>query len=320
MFLASKPPHDFTLTLDVTDYFEEEYDVEEIYEGGFARPLRLSERDVLVVATFNEDPDAPGFTLSLPEQDAPSTEEQAEIMRGMGRVLGSELDYDAFLEAVSDDPVLGPIAHRHVGFKRLSRADFYEDTIRLVIRTRIAHEKTKRKMVRAVREAYGTTFQWRGRSYFAYPRPEVLAEVDPADLRDHGLSKRKGEYITGLAKMVVDGELDLAEIELADPQTFHDLALTIRGVGPSSAQFLMLRRNRSDAAFMTRDDPGASGLLRWFLPRYGIDPKEADPEAVDAVLSRWEGFEAMVSHTLYYDHVIADLEKAHQAALDAQAT
>jgi 3-methyladenine DNA glycosylase/8-oxoguanine DNA glycosylase len=311
MFLSSKPPHDFTLTLDVTEYFEEEYDVEEIVEGGFARPIRLPERDVLVVATYNDDPDAPGFALTLPDQDAPDADEQAAILAAMGRVLGSELDYDAFIEAVADDPHLGSISLRHAGFKRLSRADFYEDAIRLVIRMRIAHEKTKRKMVRAVREAYGTTFQWRGRAYYAYPRPEVLAEVDPADLRAHGLSRRKGEYITGLAKMIVDGELDLAALEEASPTEFHETALGVRGIGPSSAQFLMLRRNRSDAAFMDADDPSSGGLLRWFLPRYGIDPKEADPEAVAEVLGRWEGFEAMVSHTFYYDHVMAELEKAH---------
>ena len=315
MFLASKATHDFTLTLDVEDYFEKEYDAEEIMEGGFARPLRLEERDVLVVGRFNEDPEEPGFELSLPEQDSADEDEERQILAAFGRVIGSNLDYDAFAAKVADDPVVGPKASRHHGFKRLSRADFYEDAIRLVIRTRIAHEKTKKKMVAAVREAYGTAFEWRGRTYYAYPRPEVLAGVEPEDLKSHGLSLRKGEYITGLARLVRDGELDLDEMESADPQTFVDTAVGIRGIGPSSAQFLMLRRNRSDALFMNRDDPGASGsLLRWFLPHYDVDPKEATSEQVDEVLERWEGFEAMVSHVFYYDHVIAELEKAHAKA------
>ncbi|MEM1348393.1 MAG: hypothetical protein AAGI01_07565 [Myxococcota bacterium] len=312
MELASKGPHDFYLTLDVVEYFEREYTVEDIAEFGFARALSLSERDVLVVAVFNDDIDTPVFKIKTPDQDALSAEERSEVLHQLGRILGADLDNRAFYEQVADDPVLAPLVEKHYGFKRLKRASFYEDAVRQVIRTRIAHEGTKKRMVHDVRTTWGTSFAWRGQQYATYPRPEVLAEVDPEQLRDFGISKRKGEYIVGLAKRIVDGELDVAEMEALDPDTFYERAQTIRGLGPSSAQTLMLRRGRSDASFPPHDIKGEEkGLRRWLLPRYGVDPDEAHEEEVAEVLKLWTGYESLVAGLIYYDWLMNQLEKQY---------
>lgn len=317
MQLESKGHHDFYMALDAKEYFEQEYSAEEIVEAGYVRPLRLATRDVLVVAQFIEDAESSHFDLSLPDQDQPDHAEEQQILRQMSRVLGCGIDTSASALALADDPIVGPMLEQHQGFKRVSRADFYEDAMRLIIRTRISHEATKQRMVKDVREGWGTSFEHRGVNYWSYPRPEILAAVDPADLRDFGISKRKGEYITGLAKLIADGELDVDELEALSPQDFYDRVVKIRGIGPSSAQFLVLRRDRPDAIYpieQTKSGANSNRMLKWLLPAYGLDIQDASRDEIDEVVSGWEGHEAIVAHYFYYNWLMGELEKQHQSS------
>lgn len=310
MEIESSAPHDFGLTLDVDDYFELEYDPIEVFRHGYAKPLQLSERDVLAVISWNERVEDPIFGVDFPHHDLTEVE-RTEARAAIRRIVGADIALEPFYDCVSDDPVLGPLVDEHRGFKRLSGADFYEDAIRSIVSTRISHEPTKKRMVRDVRETWGTAFTHRDRTYFGYPRPDVLETADPEDFREYGISKRKGEYITGLASEIADGELDLAAMEEASPREFYDRALEIRGMGPWTAQSLMLRRNRPDACFPSHRSGGKEkGIRRWILMAYDLDPDETADEEWKELRSRWEGFEALVSQYLYFDWQMRQLSDA----------
>lgn len=301
MDIDSRAPHDFGLTLDVDDYFEAEYDPIEIFRHGYAKPLRMPERDVLAVVGWNEQIDDPVFGVDVPRHDLNEVERE-RTRSAIRRILGADIDLEAFYDCVEDDPVLAPLVERHRGFRRLSGADFYEDAIRSIVGTRISHDPTKKRMVRDVRETWGSAFTHRDTTYYAYPRPEVLADVDAEKFREYGVSKRKGEYIAGLAADIAEGRLDLDALEEASPRDFYERALEIRGIGPWTAQSLMLRRNRPDACFPSHQSDGKEkGIRRWLLMAYDEDPDETSEEEWQKLRSRWEGFEALVSQYLYFD-------------------
>ncbi len=317
MYLESKPPHDFYLALDVDEYFEAEYDAEEIFKGGFARPLNLADRTVLAVMHYNDNPVEPGFEVEFPDQDAPTGAEEADARRQLGRVVGTNLDVAALLETLDDD-VMREIVEEHYGFKRISRACFFDDAMRYIIRTRISHEPTRKRMVKDVRERWGEALQWRGRTYYSYPRPEVLRSVDPDDFREFGISRRKGEYVVGLAELIASGELDQWALEQMSPEDFWEAVTAVRGIGPSTAQSLMFRRNRSDGNFMSRKAKSGKykgmerGWRRWILPHYGLDPDAATEADYEAVRDRWRGYEALVSQYMYFNHLMAQKEREHE--------
>ena len=311
--LPSLAPHDFWLTLDVLDYFEAEYDPEIIDAQGFVKPLTLSTRDVLTISEFNGDVQAPAFTVSFPDQDL-TLAELEEVRAQLSRVFGAGIDTQAYLDKIKGDEVLEPLAMEHYGFKRLARASFYEDTIRRVVHSRISHGPTKKRMLKDVRAGWGSAWQWEGVDYWAYPRPEVLAQVDPKDLRELGISTRKGEYITGLARLITDGELSLQELEQCSPQRFLELASGVRGIGPSIAQLLLLQRDRPDAIFPPREVKGQEkGMRKWIFPKFGLDPDTATAEQAAGVLARMEGFEALASSYFYYDWVSTQLARAFES-------
>lgn len=301
MELRSKSPHDFSLTLDVDDYFEHEYEPMEVYRHGYVRPLRLEERNVLAVVRWNERVDDPVFEVEFPRHDLVE-DERSQAERAVRRIVGADIDLQAFHEAVEDDAVLAPLVEQYWGFKRLSGADFFEDAIRSIVGTRISHDPTKKRMVRDVRETWGEAFMYRDTTYYAYPRPAVLAEADPEAFREFGVSRRKGEYIVGLAGEIASGDLDLEELERADPEAFYERVLEIRGIGPWTAQSLMLRRNRSDATFPSHESGGREkGMRRWILMAYDRDPNETSEKEWQQLRDRWSGHEALVSQYLYFD-------------------
>lgn len=311
--IQSCSPHDFFLTLDVEDYFEKEYEAEEIFRGGFARPLTLSGRDILAVIRWNENPEDPVFHVDFPDQTL-SADEEEEAGDAIRRTLGTDLDTGAFYDAVAEDDVLGPIVETHYGFKRLSRANFFEDAMRSIIRTRISHGPTQKRMVRDVRKTWGQAFEWRDRTYYSYPRPAVLATAEPQELREYGISKRKGEYIIGMAREIVDGELDVDALEEMSPEDFYERVQEIRGIGPSTAQSLLLRRNRSDAVFPSHKTKGKEkGIRRWILMSYGMDAHDTPEDEWQALHDRWRGYEALVSQYFYYNWIMEQKEAEYEA-------
>lgn len=317
MRVPTVAPHRFFLTLDVDEYFATEDDPEEIAQFGLVRGLNLAGRSVLAVIRFNEDWNAPAFEVTLPGQDPPTPAEEVELGRLVGRIVGSNVDVAGFQQKVADDPMMAPIVARHLGFKRLARSCFFEDALRHIIRTRISHEPTRQRMVHDVRRAWGTAFEWRQKTYYSFPRPEVLAGVAPADFRAFGISERKGEYVVGLAKLIASGELDQWALEQASAQEFWDAVVAVRGIGPSTAQALMFRRNRSDGDVIVprsaarKGEGNLTSYRYWILTAYGLDPHKASDEDFLAIRERWRGFEALAWHYLFYNWLMEEKEAGH---------
>jgi 3-methyladenine DNA glycosylase/8-oxoguanine DNA glycosylase len=311
MKIASRAPHDFYLTFDITDYFDAEHDdFEEIFELGMVRPLTLSERDVLSVIQFNGDPESPEFTVTFPLHDlteAESNEAEGQVRR----IVGADLDLRGLMDQAADDSLLGPLMIEHYGFKRVARASFWEDAFDDIIRTRISHRPTAKRMAQDVRRAYGTHFEFNGKDYFSYPRPSALIGADPEQWRDDwGISRRKAQYVAGLAEELADGTTSLNQLEGLAPDDFYERAQKIRGIGPSTAQDLMIQRNRPDASFPSNEKKGQEkGLRRWIMYSYGVDPDDTSEAEFQALIANWKGYESLAIRFLYINYVVSEKEK-----------
>lgn len=311
MQLHSAPPHDFYLTLDADDYWEAEYEPETIVEQGYVRPLVLTSRDVYAVVRWNENPDEPVFDVTFPEHDLTETEE-SEAKQQLSRILGTDLDLRPLYEQASDDAVLGPLLSEHYGFKRLARANLWEECVDDFVRSRIRHRPTAKRMSQDVRRTFGSSFLVDGTTYYSYPRPEALVGVDPELFREFGISKRKGEYMVDLATAIANGEFDVAAHEALEPDEFYEQIQKVRGIGPSTAQGLMHFRNRTDCTFPSNRnrDGEEKGLRRWLIGAYGGTADEADEAEFLASISAWRNYEAMALRFLYIDYVLREKKRS----------
>jgi DNA-3-methyladenine glycosylase II len=307
--ITSLPPHDFFLCLDIDQYFDFEHEPMLVFEQGFTRPVPVSDRDVLASIRFNGDPEKPEFSISI--QDTLSQTDKELATSAIRRILGCDIDLKPLYEAAEDDPVLGPKIQELYGFKRMARASFFEDAMNRIIQTQISHKPTARKMVYGVREGYGQRLDGQDGPIASWPRPAQLVGADPEAMKKFGLSLRKGEYIIGLAQEIEAGSLDPEALERMSPEDFYDRITKIRGIGPTSAQDLMLYRNRPDAFFPSRLEKGEErGLRYWILRSYGADPHSTNEEEFQKIISTWKGYEACALEYLFADWVLGEKRRA----------
>jgi DNA-3-methyladenine glycosylase II len=307
--LKSEPPHDWFICLDIDPYFDHEHHPEEIIDHGFTKPIPLAQKDILVTTFFNGDTEKPEFHFECPE--SLTDQEIKEANEVLTRIFGLNLDLRPFYEQAGKDPVLGPLLMEYYGMKRMSRATLFDDIVNRIIQMRLSHKPTAKKMVFKVRERYGAHLVHQGQSIPAWPRPYQLTKADPAQIRKLGPTLRKGEYITGLAQDILSGNIDLNWLDIeADPLSFYDTISNVRGVGPTSAQDLMLFRPRTDAVFPAHKIKGQEkGLRRWIIMSYGGNPDQTSENQFKEMIENWKGFEAAAIEFLFVNWIITRKEK-----------
>lgn len=306
--LESTPPHDWFLCLDIDQYFDHEHDPEKVFENGFSRPIPVGDRDVIVTSFFNGDPDQPEFHFQTDE--SLSKDEITEANKSLARILGTNIDLRPLYDQAGDDEVLGPMLSEFYGFKRMARANLFEDTINRIIEMRLSHKPTAKKMVYKVRENYGSLVSAKGKSLPAWPRPHQLVKANPMSIRKLGPTKRKGEFIIGFAEDLLSGEQDLHHLETCEPDVFYNTISKVRGIGPTSAQQLMLFRERPDAVFPSNKSKGKEkGHRRWVIMQYGGDPDNTSEKDFQQMIANWQGYEAAGLEFMFINWVMSEKEK-----------
>lgn len=307
--LKSTPPHDWFICLDIDPYFDHEHDPEKIFDDGFTRPISLNEKDIVVTSFFNGDPENPEFHIETDESLTKDEIEQANDV--LARIFGTHIDLCPFYDQASDDPVLGPKLQEFYGLKRMARGNLLEDIMNRIIQMRLSHKPTAKKMAFKVREAYGTHLQHNGKMLPAWPRPFQLAKANPAQIRKLGPTLKKGEYLVGLAQDILAGEIDLEYLDKqADPREFYDSISEVKGIGPTTAQDLMLFRERTDAFFPSNMVKGEEkGLRRWIIMSYGGDPSDTSEEEFQSMIKTWNGYESAAIEFLFVNWVIHSKKK-----------
>jgi len=302
--LKSIPPHDWFICLDVDQYFDHEHEPEKIFEEGFTRPIPLEERDIVATIFFNGDPENPEFHIETDEDL--TKEEISQANRTLARILGTNLDLRPLYDQAENDSVLGSKLTEFYGLKRMSRGTLLEDIINRIVQMQMSHKPTAKKMAFKVREAYGTHLVHNGKTLPAWPRPFQLAKADPAQIRKMGPTLRKGEYLVGLAQDILAGEVDLDYLDKkADSQEFYDKISKVRGIGPTSAQGLMLFRETNEAVFPSNMKSGEEkGLRKWIIMSYGGDPSNTSEEEFLEMIQNWKGYEAAALEFLFVNYVI----------------
>lgn len=306
--INSKAPHDFFINLDIDSYFDLEHSPETIPDEGMLKTLNLKQKEILIRIFFNGNPENPIFSIESEEKLIESEKEEANHI--LARILGTDLELQPLYDKAKNDTLLRKMFSELYGLKRISRGSFFDDALNRIIIAQISHKPTAKKMVYGLRQAYGTRLENRFGLVCSWPRPEQLIGVDPASLKKHGLSLRKGEYVTGLAHKIVSRELEQDELECMAPVQFYNRLLQIRGIGPTTAQDLMLFRNRPDAVFPSRiEKDEEKGLRKWIILSYNANPDHVSEDDFKHLIRHWKGYESMALEYLYVDWVISEKRK-----------
>ena len=76
---------------------------------------------------------------------------------------------------------------------------------------------------------------------FAPPTPAAVSALEPADLLPLQFSRQKADYVVQTARLIVEGKLDLEKLRTMSATRAERTLLAVRGLGPWSVNYLMMR-------------------------------------------------------------------------------
>lgn len=122
--------------------------------------------------------------------------------------------------------------------------------------------------------------------------------ISPEDLRAIGFSRQKASYCRGIAEGIGDGEIDLAAIASLGDADARQALITIRGVGPWTADVVLLFcLGRADAW------PTGDRALQLAMSRTLDLPEVPDPRQTDAIAERWRPYRGVAAFLLWHDYL-----------------
>ena len=126
------------------------------------------------------------------------------------------------------------------------------------------------------------------------PAPGELLALDPAKLREAGLSWRKISTLRDLAGRFSDGRLDLAAMSsLSDEELLTELT-AIPGIGPWTVQgALILALDREDVVL-----PGDLALRKAIQSVYRLDHLPTQDEVL-AIAEKWRPYRSLATSYLF---------------------
>lgn len=231
--------------------------------------------------------DAPNLDVSI---SGAGVEEaaKAEAASAVERLLGIHIDLGSFHHRAESDALLRPLADQFCGFKPPRFLTPFEALVNAMACQQLTLTVGIRLLNRLA-EAYGAKLATRDGVAHAFPRPQDLARADIEDLRRMGFSYQKARYITGLARSVNEGELDLGRLESMDDEQAVRWLLGLKGVGRWTAEYCLLRGLGRTHVFPGDDVGARNHLQRWL----GLEQPMSYVQ-VHKALERWKGYGGLV--------------------------
>jgi DNA-3-methyladenine glycosylase II len=214
-------------------------------------------------------------------------------------MFGLQVDLSGFYRMAEADDLIAPLARRFRGLKPPRFPTIFESLVNAVACQQLSLEAGL-SLLNRLSAAHGGAVSMNAVSLHAFPRPEDLADLKLAALRELGFSMRKAATIVDLSRAVATGGLDLEVLQdLADDAVIARLT-SLRGIGRWSAEYVLLR-GLGRLHIFPGDDVGArNNLARWL----GLEPP-LDYGAVRQAVSPWQPYAGMVYFHLLLDRLDA---------------
>jgi len=95
----------------------------------------------------------------------------------------------------------------------------------------------------------------------APPTPAAVAALDPAALLPLQFSRQKADYVVATSRLIAEGKLDLDALRTASATRAERMLLAVRGLGPWSVNYLLMRALGFADCVPLGDTGVTSGLL-----------------------------------------------------------
>ena len=148
-------------------------------------------------------------------------------------------DYKQIKEDLSANEVLKTASEYGDGIRILNQ-EMFETVISFIISANNGITRIKNS-IRIISQRYGDLIgEYMGREYYTFPKPEVLAKVDPQELREFARVGFRDVRIIEASRMVADGFLDYESDQKLSTAELKEKLMQMPGIGPKVADCVLL--------------------------------------------------------------------------------
>lgn len=247
------------------------------------RTVRLCREPFLIGVTYDE----PHQQLQVTVMGDPTVEQLTEARQLVCHMFSTDIDLSDFYQHVAADKYLAPLTEQLAGTRMVREPDLFESFVKTIIGQQLnmafAGTLTNRFIAFA-----GDALNVDGETWHVFPTSEQVAQLEYEQLQELQFNRRKAEYVIDLARMIVNGELDLEHLWGMSDTEVVDTLIPIRGVGRWTVECLLLfgmgRPNLLPAA-----DIGLRNAIRNV---YGLEtqPTEEEVREIGKTWSPWSSY------------------------------
>ena len=201
-----------------------------------------------------------------------------DLAASVRRYLGDPFDLGGFAAFAATEPVLSKLAEGLRGFRPPLVPDPYETLVTSITAQQISLHAALAVRNRLI-QAFGQAFEHAS----AFPSRERMAAAEPEELLPLGFSKRKADYVVGLAR----SDLDLDGLAGLPDDEVKARLVALSGIGEWTADWFLARHLARPEAW----PHGDLGLRKAVLHFYG-------DEDTRAAGNRFAGHQNLAAHYL----------------------
>lgn len=286
-----RPVGPYSFDLSYSFYHRSKFEmVDRFAERFFARPLILDGVPILIKIPYGNG----GLTRYMKVAWEASEEigDTKCLRRLITRMFYLDFDIQKFY-AHPLDKAMRKLTRRFNGFRPIMTPDVFEAAVWAIIGQQVNLQFAYRLKSRLVNYV-NRTFNINGEQYHLFPSPTDIANVDHKTLRSMQFSGRKAEYLLDFTRLVTGGEFDLDRLGDLDYETARDKLLSIRGIGPWSANYILMRGAGHQDAFPIGD----SGINHAVSTLYGLDKKPGIDQLME-LGERWRPYRTLATFYLW---------------------
>ncbi len=281
-FLKPLPP--FRLDLTVWVLRRRLDNIWDRWDGQTYRRVLVSQETPLEVAvTQTGPPDNPELRITAWGVRL-KPEIQGSLTLILERILGLPTDLAGFYRLAEKDAKLKPLATKFRGVKPPRYPTVFEALVNAITCQQFTLTAGIRILSRLV-TSWGLPLRGQRVHPRAFPRPQDLSGLEIDDLRKLGFSRQKARSLIELARLVMEGGLDLEKLASMDDEDALESLTRLRGVGRWTAEYALLR-GLGRVHIFPGDDVGVRNKLQGWLKV----SNPLDYEGVRHILRRWNPY------------------------------
>jgi DNA-3-methyladenine glycosylase II len=183
---------------------------------------------------------------------------------------------------LNDDPVIAALVAAYPPPAPRDGGDLFVDLVDAIVSQQLSVKAAASIFGRLQRHFNGTGIT-----------APALADADGDLLRSLGLSRRKIEYLHGIARSVVEGSFDPTRLPALPDEDVVTELVRLKGVGPWTAQMLLIFSLGRPDVFAIGD----LGLRTAVSRHYGVD-RDAHDEILE-IARAWSPYRSLACHYLW---------------------